>query len=82
MVKYLTIPEVAKRLAVSRRTVYEYIEGSTKVHKRPFRLVADKNPNGDLRVSTTALKRFMTFCHQDGIRSGVCPTCGRIIGDR
>lgn len=69
--KYLTIPETAEKLGVSRKTVYRFI-------KRGDLEAIEVPPGGDLRVSTTEVRRFTEWCHNGNTRSKLirCPKCG------
>jgi len=60
--KLLTIPEVAQRLSVSRRTVYYYIKYGVLSHTCL--------PSGRMRISDKELKFFITICHRRGENPG------------
>ena len=70
--KFLTIPETAKKLGVSRETVYRLIR------RGDLEAVPIPPPTGDLRVSTIELSRFIKWCHEDNARDKMiqCPKCG------
>lgn len=82
-VRLLTIPEVAERLSVSRRTVYNYIKGGIR-YKGAWALEYTRLPSGEMRVSTIQLKRFLKENegrqHNENRSASVkCPSCGHIV---
>lgn len=56
--KLLSIPEVARSLAVSRQTVYNYIRGGPK-YEGYWVLQYIRLPGGQIRVSEAQLERFI-----------------------
>jgi len=69
--KYLPIPEAARKLGVSRGTVYNLIR------RRDLEAIQIPPLGGDLRISTIELRRFIEWCRQDNTRDKMiqCPKC-------